>query len=271
MIISVINTKGGVGKTVTTVHLGAALAQAGHEVLLLDMDLQHGLTNYLDVEIGAQPTISDVLLKRATIDEAARPVRERLSIVPATVEMEETERALISGGEVRLRLAMKEHLQNTSKGAAPDFIFCDCPSGWGMVSRNAVLASDAFIVPINSEPAAFENAKTTCAAVADLDSYYERSTKLLGVLLTCYRQTKAAQAVEAASTREWKKTIFETRIRRAEKVNELAITRETMSDVKKYQAGGVGADYAALAQEVVARCQSKSQTQKPKRRVVATN
>jgi chromosome partitioning protein len=267
-IVSVINTKGGVGKTVTTVHLGAALAQAGHEVLLLDMDLQHGLTNYLDVEIDEQPTMSDVLLKRATMSEATRLVREKLSIVPATMKMEETERQLssVSGGEVRLRLAMKAHRES---GFQPDFVFADCPSGWGMVSRNAVLASDAFIVPINSEPAAYENAGLTIAAVADLDSYHERNTQLLGVLLTCYRQTNPAQAVESASEQEWGKTIFTTRIRRAEKVNELAITRKTMSDVRKRQAGGVGADYAALAGEVIARCQTK--TQKRQRKAVATN
>ncbi len=255
MIISIINSKGGVGKTVTCVHLGAALARAGFSTLLIDVDMQHGLTNYFNLNTEGITT-TDVLLRGANVDEAAQIVRPGLRCVPASraIESAEIELSTLPGAELRLRRAMKN-------AGRVDFVLIDCPSGWGAVTRNALLASGAFVVPINSEPASVTCAVDTEAGARELGAFYDDAPALLGVLLTRFRQTNAARAVASQTCRQWGKSVFETRIRQAERVNDLSIRRETASD----QASGVvGEDYESLAREVIARCHPKQTRRAPK-------
>jgi chromosome partitioning protein len=254
MIISIVNTKGGVGKTVTCVHLGAALARAGYSTLLIDVDLQHGLTSYFNLDTNGAPTTGDVLLHGRAIHDALLPVRSNLSVVPAdsTMERAEVELAGAGGGELRLRRALRGL-------TGFDFCLIDCPSGWNTVTRNALLASTAMIVPINSEPAAVECARSTEAAARELCDLYDHPAQQLHILLTRFRATKAARAVEHQVCRDWPDNTLSTKIRQAERINELAIMRETMSDVSASVAGPVGEDYEALAREVIERCQKQSQ------------
>lgn len=255
MIISIINSKGGVGKTVTCVHLGAALAGAGHRVLLIDVDMQHGLTNYFNLDTGGVTT-TDVLLRGANISEAAQEVRSGLRCVPASSAMEraEVELSTLPGGELRLRRALKNFDD-------ADFVLIDCPSGWGAVTRNALLASGAYVVPVNSEPQSITCAVDTEAGARELGAFYDDAPALLGVLLTRFRQTNSARAVESQTVRLWGKAVFETRIRQAERVNDLSIRRETASDLAS---GVVGEDYESLAREVIARCHPKQTRRAPK-------
>jgi chromosome partitioning protein len=255
---AIINTKGGVGKTITTVHLGAALAAAGRRVLLCDLDIQHGLSTYFDVEPEGAPTMPDVLLNDAGLSEASREVRENLFVVPATSQMERAEVELTAapGAEVRLRRAMKKLLTASDF----DFALLDCASGWGTVARNALLASDSMLIPINSEPAAMLNAAATQAAAREVGQFYDHDVRLLGVLLTCWRETNTARDVAAQCAEQWGDALFSTKVRRAEKINELSARGETLADLRisetgKLPKGGVGADYYALAQEVIQRCQ----------------
>ncbi len=252
--ISIINTKGGVGKTVTTINLGAALAARGLRVLLFDVDMQAGLSNHfnLDAEGGSS---ADVLSGAAGIEECLVELRPGLMAVPANATIERAERELssASGGEVRLKRAVKRfarHLSTLPKTASFDVMLIDCPSGWGPVSRNALLASDAMLVPLNSEPAAITCAVSTVAEARELSEYHDHEIELLGVLITRFRQTNQARAVEEQSVKLWGDAVFETRIRQAERVNELGFGGETLSD----RAGGkVGDDYDALACEVMER------------------
>lgn len=249
--ISLINTKGGVGKTVTAVHLGAALARMNKRVLLIDVDLQHGLSRYFHLD-SEGVTTTNVLLDGAALGAAALTVRKNLSVVPANSSMEraEVELAAASGGEVRLRRAMR----GLRESEAFDFCLIDCPSGWGAVTRNALLASDAMIVPVNCEPAAVDCATATEHAARELGEHHDQDVLLLGVLLTRWRATNAARAIDGHVARSWGKDVFDVRIRQAEKINELAIRGETSSDVSVSAAGVVGEDHERLAKEVIARC-----------------
>ena len=255
-IISIINTKGGVGKTVTAVHLGAALARAGHRVLLFDIDLQHGLTTYFRVETGAV-TASQVLVDGESIEDAQVALRDNLALVPATSDMEGAESELIgaSGGEVRLRRAFRRFAGECASAGRelPEFVLIDCPSGWSTVTRNALLVSQAMIVPVNSEPASIHTAVATIGAVGELGEMHDHGIALLGVLLTRFRPTNLARAVAQAAQDQWGERVFRTRIRQAERVNELALSGDTTSDVSSSFGGGVAQDYALLAQEVIAR------------------
>lgn len=253
--IALVNLKGGVGKTVSAIHLGATLAREGYSTLLIDVDLQAGLTAYFKLNTHDALTTEDVLLHGAAIHKAAQPVREKLHVLPATADMENAEVQLAAspGGEVRLRRAMKALA--VSQGNSFDFVLIDCPSGWGAVTRNALLASNALLVPINSEPAAVQTAAATVAGARDLSEYHDHDIELLGVLLTRWRNTRAVRAVDNSVKKQWGEAVFATPIRQAEKINELAIMRQTVADVSDAFAGPVGADYTALAQDVVARCE----------------
>ena len=255
-VLSIVNTKGGVGKTVTTVHLGSALARAGCRVLLFDIDLQHGLSTYFRVGTPGV-TSAQVLVNGEPIADAALDLRERLSLVPATSAMEGAESELIgaSGGEVRLRRALRR-FASESRGSGrelPDWVLIDCPSGWSTVTRNALLASDAMIVPVNSEPASIHTAIATIGAAGELGEMHDHDIKLLGVLLTRFRQTNVARGVAQAAQSQWGDRLFATRIRQAERVNELAISGEAIGDISEASGGVVASDYTALAQEVMQR------------------
>ncbi len=255
-IVSIINTKGGVGKTVTAVHLGSALAHAGARVLLFDIDLQHGLTTYFRA-VPEGPTSAQVLVDGEPIEDALIPLRERLQLVPATSEMEGAEGELIgaSGGEVRLRRALRRFISD-ARGSGrdlPDWVLIDCPSGWSTVTRNALLASHAMIVPVNSEPASIHTAVATIGAAGELGEMHDHEISLLGVLLTRFRTTNVARAVAQAAQSQWGDKLFGTRIRQAEKINELSISGDTIADLSQARQVGVAADYADLAREVIAR------------------
>lgn len=258
--ISLCNLKGGVGKTVTTVHLGASLAALGHRVLLIDVDLQNGLTKYFDIG-DIEYSTSDVLLGDCAIGDATRQVRERLSVIPSTKEMERAEYELTTApaGELRLRRVLR-HLATQDEY---DFVFLDCPSGWGTVTRNALLSSDALIVPINSEQAARDCAHDTIEGARLLCDLHEAPTPQISVLLTRLRASNAARAVVSQTVADWGDAVYTTRIRQAEKINELAIRRAALGDVSSAEMGGVGEDYRALAKEVLAQSKPISSTRKP--------
>lgn len=247
--LSIINTKGGVGKTVTTVHLGAALASAGQRVLLIDIDLQHGLSTYFNIDAGSGSTISDVIMRGVPVEEAAQVVRENLLIVPATaaIETAEVELSGSSGSEMRLRRALNRYAADCEDAA--DWVLIDCPSGYGALTRNALTASRGMIVPVNSEPASAHCAASTIAAARELAEYHERDLALVGVLMTRFRNTNSARATLALARAQWGQAVFETTIRQAERINDLGHTGETLSEA----GGAVASDYAALAQEVVQR------------------
>ena len=248
-IICTINTKGGVGKTVTTINLGAALAARGIGVLLLDVDLQAGLASHFNLE--SDMTSADVLSGGAGLEECAIEVRENLWVVPGAPDLERVERELTgaNGGEVRLRRAFKRYQADAANNAVR-VVLIDCPSGWGAVTRNAVLAASQMLVPLNSEPASVWNGISTVAAARELADFHDHEIELLGVVLTKHRQTNAAKAVATQAQREWSDLVFDAHIRQTEQVNELAFSGATGADGK---ASKVGEDFGILASEVASR------------------
>jgi chromosome partitioning protein len=247
-IITLANTKGGVGKTATAAHLGGVLAQLGFSVCLIDLDKRAGLTKFFDYKPTSW-TSADLLTAGAGLEEVAVQIRENLWLVPATNDIERAEIALAkgNGGEVRLKKTFRDFPGHH------DFTFLDTPGDWNIITRNGIMASTHMIVPINSEPQAMTDAVSTIASAQDLVDYYAHDLKLMGVLLTHYRHTVAARTIEASACSRWPNEMFETRIRRAERINELAIMQQTTADVSAAIAGAVGEDYARLAREVIER------------------
>ena len=141
--IAVINQKGGVGKTTTTVNLGHALALRGRRVMLVDLDPQGHLAPCLGVFRAPREGVGQALLRGKSLGEVAIATRELVQLVPAGSELAEVER--LQGGMERGRL-LRDALQRSLPDV--DYILLDCPPSAGLLVMNAVLAADTALIPV---------------------------------------------------------------------------------------------------------------------------
>lgn len=208
-VICVYNQKGGVGKTTTVVNLAAALGQLGKKVLVLDMDPQGNATSGFGIDKQTlQQTIYDFLLG----DEvpAVMTEEENVSILPATGDL--------SGAEVELlqfkkkESTLKNLLQNMD---GFDFVLVDCPPSLGILSINALVASDAVIIPIQCEYYALEGVGQLMATIQMIRKGLNPSLTIEGVLLSMFdgRNNLALEVVEEVK-KYFKDKVFTTVIPR---------------------------------------------------------
>lgn len=195
-IISVANQKGGVGKTTTTVNLGASLAFVGKKVLLVDIDAQGNATSGVGIrKPDVEQDIYDVLVNETPIVEAILPSsRENLDIVPATIQLAGAEIELTSmmARESRLKSALNEIKEQY------DYIFIDCPPSLGHLTINAFTASDSILIPVQCEYYALEGLSQLLNTVRLVQKHFNPELEIEGVLLTMYdaRTNLGAEVVE---------------------------------------------------------------------------
>lgn len=146
-IVAVLNQKGGVGKTTTSVNLTHALARLGKKVTVIDLDPQCHLAVALGVVSKQQSGIDQVMLGQSLLAEQCLPVRENLSLVAAGPRLQEIEQ-LTQGGLHRGDLLRKALAQDDGE---QDFVFIDCPPSSGILVANALFAADALLVPMTSD------------------------------------------------------------------------------------------------------------------------
>ncbi len=150
-VIAVINQKGGVGKTTTTVNLSAALARRGHRVLVCDMDPQANLTVHLDKRPDLESnTMTNLLVEDAPMHDLVQPTStERLFVVPSDTSLAGVEQVLANriGRETILREAMEVF----EKRGEFDFVLLDCPPSLGVLSANALVAATHVVIPMQAE------------------------------------------------------------------------------------------------------------------------
>ncbi|MDR0690687.1 MAG: AAA family ATPase [Streptococcaceae bacterium] len=183
-IISVANQKGGVGKTTTTVNLGACLALLGKSVLLIDMDAQGNATSGLGVvKSELRSDIYHVLVNEASLLEAiVSTSRDNMWIVPATIELAGAEIELINmiAREMRLKTALSEVINKY------DYILVDCPPSLGHLTINAFTASDSILIPVQSEYYALEGLTQLLSTIRLVQKHFNPDLEIEGVLLTMY-------------------------------------------------------------------------------------
>ena len=194
--ISIINQKGGVGKTTTAVNLAAAIGAKGKRVLLCDIDPQGNTTsgygvNKRDVRVSAY----DVLINGAKAADAVLHTRfQNVDLLPAAMDLAGAEVELIAldRRESRLKTALAGIWDSY------DFVLLDCPPSLGLITINALCASDSFLVPIQCEYYALEGLAQLMATVRQIKRLYNPALELEGVLLTMYdgRLNLTAQVVE---------------------------------------------------------------------------
>ncbi|MFD1734954.1 ParA family protein [Bacillus salitolerans] len=181
-IISVANQKGGVGKTTTSVNLGACLAYLGKKVLLVDIDPQGNATSGVGIDkADVDACIYDVLVEDASASKVVKPTDvENLYIIPATIQLAGAEIELVPtiSREVRLRRAL-ESVENMY-----DYIIIDCPPSLGLLTINALTASNSVLIPVQCEYYALEGLSQLLNTVRLVQKHLNTELAIEGVLLT---------------------------------------------------------------------------------------
>lgn len=181
-IIAIANQKGGVGKTTTSVNLSACLAFLGKKVLLIDIDPQGNASSGLGVRKGdLESCVYDVLINDEDIKQVIQQTDvENLYIVPTTISLAGAEIELVStiSREVRLKKAVQEIKNNF------DYIIIDCPPSLGLLTINALTASDALIIPVQCEYYALEGLSQLLSTVRLVQKHLNKELMIDGVLLT---------------------------------------------------------------------------------------
>jgi chromosome partitioning protein len=266
--IAVINQKGGVGKTTTTVNLGSALARAGKPVVLIDLDPQAHLTLHYGLEPRADiPNIYQVLAGTASLEEVVKSPGENIQIAPSNIDLAaaEVELASVVGREVILRDAIDEYTKPY------DFILMDCPPSLGILTINALCAATEVFITLQPHFLALQGMGKLLETINIVAKRINRNLKVSGVILCMYETgTKLANEVVAdmehffteahGHASPWAHTtIFTTRIRRNIK---LAEAPSFGQEIFTYAPASNGAeDYAALAREVLKMTGEKPQPQ----------
>jgi len=250
-VFTVANQKGGVGKTTTTVNIGVALALAGLHVLVIDLDPQGNASTALGADRKAgTPSVYDVLLGEIEAAEAIQtcPQAPRLGVLPATIDLAGAEIELVTmqARESRLKVAI-----DAIKGEY-DYVFIDCPPSLGLLTVNAMVATEEVLVPIQCEYYALEGLGQLLTNIGLVQQHLNTGLEVTTVLLTMYDgRTKLADQVADEVRRHFQDKVLRTVIPRSVKVSEAPGFGQS---VITYDAGSRGAmSYLDAAREIAHR------------------
>ena len=252
-VIAVFNHKGGVGKTTTVANLGAALARQGKRVLLVDIDPQACLTVHFGIDPEtAEDTIYEVLCRDLPLEKAVRPVEgeERLFLAPSQLDLAgaELELATTMGRERLVRDALERWLRAHKD---TDYVFLDCPPSLGLLTVNALTASDEVFVPLQTEFLALRGVGKLVEVVQKVRRRLNPRLQITGILPTLSRTgTLLAREVNEEIHKHFGPRVFKTRIRNNVRLAEAPSHGKTIFGYAPSSAGAE--DYAALAEEVAA-------------------
>ncbi|HZG89993.1 MAG TPA: AAA family ATPase [Pseudonocardia sp.] len=250
-IVAVANQKGGVGKTTSTINLGAALAEYGRRVLLVDFDPQGALSVGLGVpahELDA--TIYNLLMERdAEIDEIIRPtVVEGMDLLPSNIDLSAAEVQLVTevGREQALGRAIKPVLDRY------DYVLIDCQPSLGLLTINALACADHILIPLACE---FFSLRGVALLMDTIDKVTDRlnpDLKILGILATMFDpRTLHTREVRQRVIEAFGELVFEATINRTVRFPETTVAGEPITTWAPASAGA--AAYRLLAREVIAR------------------
>jgi chromosome partitioning protein len=249
-IIAITNQKGGVGKTTTTINLGAALAERGRHVLIIDLDPQGNASTGLGID-PQDRTVSTYDLLFPT-DDIALPIRptgvEHLSIIPANADLASADLQLSSqaGRMLALRTALQ---QPDIRSAAFDYVLIDCPPSLNLLTLNALVASDAVLIPLQAEFFALEGLSQLMLTVRTVRQNGNPDLRLEGIAITMFDgRNRLAQQVEEDVRGAMGPLVFKTRIPRNVRLSEAPSFAAPVLVYDTLSKGSVA--YRALAAEV---------------------
>jgi chromosome partitioning protein len=244
-IIAIINQKGGVGKTTTTMNLSHALAQRGFKVMAIDLDPQANLTTGLGQQ-GKQPGgIADVLINGTAVQDVSQEVRENLALIPAGDRLGEFEYIRDRGRERGFLLQYS--IENGSLDK--DFILIDCPPTSGILGMNALLAANEVMIPVSGDFYSLQGLSRQMQIFDYVESTLHRNTKKWLVLTRYNERRKLARNVRDSVVHYFPNRVLKTAIRETVALAESPSYGKTIFDYRKSNRGAE--DYQELAIDIV--------------------
>jgi chromosome partitioning protein len=244
-IISLSNHKGGVGKTTSTVNIGAGLTQGknGKRVLLIDLDPQANLSQSLGIT-SSEKTIYGSLLGEYPLSPMA--ITPKLHLIPSTLDLSGAEIELSS--EAGREFILKDLIEPLKKSY--DFILIDCPPSLGLLTVNALTASDKVYIPLQTQFLALQGLTKLVEIMDKIKKRLNKKLDLGGVILTQYDGRKTlSKDVASSIDNHFKGKVFKTRIR--DNVS-LAEAPSQGKDIFAYSPKSMGAeDYSSLCKEIL--------------------
>ena len=248
-IISIVNQKGGVGKTTTAVNLASAVGVAGKKVLLIDLDPQGNTTSAYGIAKNTKNTSYSLLMGEISASEAiVKTAFKNVDVIPTTMDLAgaEIELISISGRENALKNAISTIRDNY------DFIFIDCPPSLSIITINALTASDSFLVPIQCEYFVLEGLSQLMASVRQVKLRYNSLIELEGVLLTMYDgRLNLTRQVVLEIKKFFGNKLYSTVIPRAVRLSEAPSYGKPIQYYDKHSKGAIA--YNDLAKEFIKR------------------
>lgn len=246
-IIAIANQKGGVGKTTTSVNLGASLADLGYRVLVVDLDPQGNATTGLGVNAREiEGSIYDVIMSDTNIEDCIEPTSlKNLFVAPATIDLAGAEIELVPAfsRELKLRRALHEIREDY------DYILIDCPPSLGLLTVNGLAAADDVLVPIQCEYYALEGLSQLIRNVTLVRTNLNPTLDVRGIVLTMYdARTKLADQVEQEVRSHFGRTVYLTVIPRTVRLSEAPSFGQPIILFDPTSRGAVA--YRELAKEV---------------------
>ena len=248
-IIAIANQKGGVGKTTTTINLGAALCELGFRVLIVDLDPQGNASTGLGIALDARELTSyDLLLDDVAVKDLIRATATNgLEIIPANQDLSSADIELYASE--RRSLLLRDAL---SGNGLPDveFVLIDCPPSLNLLTVNAMVAAHSVLVPLQSEFFALEGLSQLMQTVREVRSSANPALRYEGIVLTMYdARNNLSQQVEADARANLGDLVMRTVIPRNVRVSEAPSYAIPVLDYDSTSKGALA--YRALAAELV--------------------
>ncbi len=242
-VISIVNQKGGTGKTTTSLNLGSALAALGKSVLLIDMDSQGNLGYSLGLEEG--PSISDVFEGNADIEKVIQE-REGMSIVPSDMRLVDIELSLID-------LADRHNMLNTKIKAISekyDYTLIDCPPSLSILAVNSLCASEKVIIPMLMEVLSLQGLDQIIQTIEKINTTYKKSLEIAGILpVMVDKRRKLSDEVKDHIKENYDVNIFNSMVRNNVKASEAPSFGQSVITYSPHS--NSAKDYMAFAEEMI--------------------
>jgi len=242
-IIAVVNHKGGVGKTTTTLNLGKALSLQGKKVLLIDIDPQANLSQSVGID-DPERSLYDTFVKE--VDLMPYAISENLEIVATNLELASAEMQL-QAEHITGYFKLKTALSTISHQY--DFVLIDCPPSLGILTINALLASNEVLVVTEAQYLAIKGLQTILNLIEKLRKSLVPQLKIRGFLFTMFNRTVVSKSIIEQIRQQYGNLVFETLIRQNVRISEASALKK---DIFSYDAQSAGAeDYLNLSKELI--------------------
>ena len=247
-IIAVVNQKGGVGKTTSTINLAAQLATDKHSVLIIDLDPQGNASSGLGLDKSVLPnTMYQVLSGTSSlVDAVAETNVAQLFVVPSNADL--------AGSEIELvAMANREFVLSRALGTATyEYILIDCPPSLGLLTINALTAADMVLIPVQAEYYALEGLSQLLNTIQAVRGSTNPQLELLGIVLTMFdKRNSLSEQVQSEVQNYFGDKLFKAVIPRNVRLAEAPSYGRTIFEHDKWSKGARA--YKALAREVIAR------------------